>query len=94
MRIDNVLVYNNNIEYIKISFDKYIIHKKQSVNFKSQYLKENDDTYHKIATNTSGSKEKCDFAHMFQIVWRYIDKIVRFWISALENIFKFNIEVR
>ena len=30
---------------------------------------------------------KCDFEHMFQIVWIYIDKIVRFWIAALEKTF-------
>ena len=64
------------------------------MNFKSHYIKENDDRYHKIATNTSGSKKKCDFEHMFQIVWIYIDKIVRFWISALKNLFRFNFKVR
>ena len=64
------------------------------MNFKSHYLKENDDRYHKIATNTSGSKKKGGFEHMFQIVWIYIDKIVRFQISALKNIFKFNSKVR
>ena len=61
MRIDNFFVYNNNFEYIKIYFEKYIIQKKkknQSEDFKSHYLKENDDRYHKIATNTSGSKKK------------------------------------
>ena len=65
----------NLLRYLLIS----ILYKKQSVNFKSHYIKENDDRYHKIATNTSGSKKKCDFEHMFQIVWIYIDKIDIFW---------------
>ena len=84
------IIILNSLRYLLIS----ILYKKQSVNFKSHYIKENDDRYHKIATNTSGSKKKCDFEHMFQIVWIYIDKIGRFWISALKNLFKFNFKVR
>ena len=80
----------NLLRYLLIS----ILYKKQSVNFKSHHIKENDDRYHKIATNTSGSKKKCDFEHMFQIVWIYIDKIGRFWISALQNLFEFNFRIR
>ena len=51
MRIDNVLVYNNNFKFIKVSFDKFII-EKTICEFQESLRKENDDRYHKIATNT------------------------------------------